>query len=145
MDSLWTYTLQLPHDPRAVRIARITLRTVLTTHDLGELLDPAELLTNELVTNAYRHSDGPSCLRVRKMANRLRIGVWDTNPTIPPPFGNGTLRAPEPDSERGRGLMLVRRWADNYGGYELGEELSGKCGKLLWFEILRRGAFDIAA
>ncbi|WP_269858430.1 ATP-binding protein [Streptomyces sp. RPT161] len=142
---LWTYTLQLPHDARAVRIARITLRTVLTTHGLGELLDPTELLTSELVTNAYRHSSGPSLLRVRSMANRLRVGVWDTNPTIPPPFANGTLPVPEPDSEQGRGLMLVRRWADNYGGYEMGEELGSRHGKLLWFEILRRDAFDMAA
>ncbi|MCQ4045984.1 ATP-binding protein [Streptantibioticus rubrisoli] len=145
MGSLWTYTLQLPRDARAVRVARLTLRTVLTTHGLGELLDPTELLTSELLTNAYRHSDGPSSLRVRNMANRLRVGVWDTNPTIPPPFANGTLHSPEPESEQGRGLMLVRRWADNYGGYEIGGELDGKPGKLLWFEVLRRDAFGMAA
>ncbi|MEN8650058.1 hypothetical protein ABCR94_05290 [Streptomyces sp. 21So2-11] len=31
----WTYTLRLPHDPRAPGIARSTLRAVLRTHGVG--------------------------------------------------------------------------------------------------------------
>src|SRR5207249_791784 len=63
----WAYTLQLPHDPRAPRIARTTLRAILASHDLAHITDMAELLACELVTNAYLHSDGPSSMRLRNM------------------------------------------------------------------------------
>ncbi|GAA3370562.1 ATP-binding protein [Streptomyces sannanensis] len=136
----WSYSLQLPHDPRAPRVARMTLRAVLGGHDMGELLDTAELLVCELVTNAYRHSDGPAALRLRSMEGGwLRVGVWDTNPVIPAPFdkppgaavpGVGTV-----DSDGGRGLLLVQLCADNWGGHLLGDDLFGRGGKLLWFEL----------
>lgn len=83
----WSYVLQLPHHPRAPRVARHTLRAVLGGHDMGQLLNTAELLTSELVTNAFRYSQGPATLRLRHMdGGRLRISVWDCNPTIPAPF-----------------------------------------------------------
>ncbi|MEK8144533.1 ATP-binding protein [Streptomyces sp. M10(2022)] len=80
----------------------MTLRAVLDGHGLGELTDTAELLVCELVTNAYRYSDGHATLRLRRMeGKRLRIGVWDTNPVIPAPFDRppGTL-APLPPRRR---------------------------------------------
>ena len=49
----WTYTLQLPQDPRAPGVARVTLRNVLRVHGMPELTEVAELLASELVTNAY--------------------------------------------------------------------------------------------
>ncbi|GAA3792509.1 hypothetical protein ACFS5L_12200 [Streptomyces phyllanthi] len=49
----WSYALHLPHDPRAPRVARMTLRAVLPAYGISELLDTAELLASELVTNAY--------------------------------------------------------------------------------------------
>ncbi|GAA3370723.1 ATP-binding protein [Streptomyces sannanensis] len=148
----WSYLLQLPHDPRAPRVARMTLRAVLGGHGLSELLDPAELLACELVTNAYRYSEGPSTLRLRYMdGSRLRVSVWDTNPVIPPPFDKppGALRGvPDvggDDSDGGRGLLLVQRCADNWGGYPLGDDLFGRGGKLLWFELGPRPAEACAA
>jgi anti-sigma regulatory factor (Ser/Thr protein kinase) len=85
----WAYALQLPHDARAARIARVTLRAVLAGHGMAQLQDNAELLASELVTNAYRYSDGPAGLRLRGLGgDRLRVSVWDTNPHIPPPFDN---------------------------------------------------------
>ncbi len=120
----------------------MTLRTALTGHGMSGLLDTAELLACELVTNAYRHSDGPASMRLRSMErDRLRVSVWDTNPVIPAPFGKqlGTL-APIPtqvpaDADHGRGLFLVQAWADKWGGYLIGDELFGTSGKLLWFEL----------
>ncbi|MEU3616819.1 ATP-binding protein [Streptomyces sp. NPDC006872] len=137
----WAYTLQLPHDPRAARIARVTLRAVLAGHGMSQLRDSAELLATELVTNAYRHSTGPATLRLRGLGRgRLRVSVWDANPHIPPPFGkrSGPRRLPVPadvDAEAGRGLFLVCHYAETWGGYPLGGGLSGGGGKLLWCEI----------
>ncbi len=129
----WAYTLQLPHDPRAAGIARSTVRAVLRSHAMPGPADTAELLASELVANAYRHAYGPCALRLRAMAaDRVRVGVWDTNPAIPAPFG-GETAAPgaAPEAEDGRGLVLVRLYADRYGAYRLD---GAHAGKLLWAE-----------
>ncbi|WP_392899781.1 ATP-binding protein [Streptomyces sp. LN699] len=145
----WAYTLRLPHDPRSAGIARSTLRAVLRSHGMDRLTDTAELLTSELVSNAYRHSRGPCALRVRAMApERVRVGVWDTNPAIPAPFTEAPA-PPGPDAEDaddtytdtdtdtdttaedGRGLLLVRLCAERYGAYRFD---GAHRGKLLWVE-----------
>lgn len=134
----WAYTLQLPHDPRAARIARVTLRAVLAGHSMSRLVDIAELLASELVTNAYRHSTGPAGLRLRGLGGgRLRMSVWDANPHIPPPFDTspGRLRPVPVEADGGRGLFLVCQYADAWGGYPLGDDLFGRGGKLLWCEL----------
>jgi len=83
----WVYALRLPHDPRAARVARMTVRAALNGHEMPEILDVVELLTSELVTNAYRHAGGPASLRLTALgAGRLRVGVWDSSPHIPAPF-----------------------------------------------------------
>lgn len=128
----WAYSLHLPHDPRAPGIARATLRTVLAAHELTELMPTAELLVSELVTNANQHTTGPYALRLlAPEPGRLRIGVWDTDPRIPPGFGVlgvDAVAAPSTpeDAEHGRGLRLVRACADSWGA-------SVACfGKVLW-------------
>jgi hypothetical protein len=101
------------------------------------------------VTNAVRYSDGPAWLRLRNLENRLRIGVLDTNPAIPPLFGNRDNPQAPPacraDAARGRGLLLVLHCADNWGGYVVAEELFGTRGKSLWVEIVHQGATGVAA
>ncbi|MFD8095955.1 ATP-binding protein [Streptomyces malaysiensis] len=153
----WTYSLRLPNDPRAARISRATLRAVLASHGMAELTDTAELLTCELVTNAVRHSDGPAQLRIRHLCeSRLRVSIWDTNPTIPAPFDAPPSRldrftalteaAANLDATSGRGLLIVRLCADNWGGYPLADDLFGISGKVLWFELTpHQHAYEIAA
>ncbi|MFE7809474.1 ATP-binding protein [Streptomyces sp. NPDC057430] len=133
----WSYALHLPHNHHAPRVARMTLRAALAGHGMTDRVDAAELLTSELVTNAYRHSHGPSALRLRHTeGDRLRISVWDTNPHIPAPFNRRHLTlTPPPDVATGRGLFLVQHYADNWGGYPLGDDLFGRGGKLLWCEL----------
>ncbi|QES55939.1 hypothetical protein DEJ51_18645 [Streptomyces venezuelae] len=135
----WAYSLQLPQDPRAPGLARQTLRSVLRTHAMGSLVETAELLAGELLANAYLYSDGPYTLRLRAMeATRLRVSVWDDNPHIPPPFGaDRPAGPPHWGAEHGRGLFLVRAYADNWGGYPLAGTgpYGGSGGKLLWVEV----------
>ncbi|WP_405916897.1 ATP-binding protein [Streptomyces sp. NBC_00728] len=134
----WAYALQLPHDPLAPRVARVTLRAVLNGHGMARIADTAELLASELVTNAYRHSGGPAMLRLRALGGgRLRVSVWDADPHIPPPFDkpHGTLRPVPAEADGGRGLFLVCHFADAWGGYALGDDLFGRSGKLLWCEV----------
>ncbi|MFH8463999.1 ATP-binding protein [Streptomyces sp. NPDC017991] len=142
----WTYALRLPHDPRAARVARMTVRAALHGHGMAETLDVVELLTSELVTNAYRHTRGPASLRLTALGDgRLRVGVWDSSPHIPAPFDEppgsrgvqSTPIKPAPaGAESGRGLFLVQQCATSWGGWSLGSGLLGRgAGKLLWFEV----------
>ncbi|MGY4926071.1 ATP-binding protein [Streptomyces sp. 900105755] len=137
----WTYALRLPHDPRAARVARMTVRAALSGHGRLEVLDTVELLTSELVANSYRHTDGPASLRLTALADgRLRVGVWDRHPLIPAPFGEPPrdhVPYVPADAERGRGLRLVQEYADSWGGLSVGDggPLDRGAGKLLWFEV----------
>ncbi|MFH9618862.1 ATP-binding protein [Streptomyces pratensis] len=131
----WAYTLQLPQDPRGPGIARATLRTVLLVHGMRDLIDTAELLASELVTNAYRYSSAPYSLRLRGAGrDRVRVGVWDSNPEIPAPFGGCAMGGPSVLAERGRGLQLVRECAESWGAYPIRGGLPGQGGKVLWVE-----------
>ncbi|MCF6525067.1 ATP-binding protein [Streptomyces sp. JJ36] len=125
----WEYTLYVPHDPRAIGVARSTLHAVLVQNDLPQLIDTATLLASELLTNAYRHTDGPASLRLRWRHGVLRVGVWDTDPTPPVKAEFG------PGLERGRGLLLVKVCADDWGWFLLGEDVFGARGKYVWCEL----------
>lgn len=133
----WAYTLQLPRDPRAPGIARATLRTVLSAHDLTPT---AELLAAELLTNAHRHTRGTYALRLLSTeAGGVRVAVWDTDPRVPRGFEAeaGPAAAPPLDAEGGRGLHLVRACADAWGVSALRELGASKGGKLLWADCHR--------
>lgn len=129
----WSYILELPRDPRAPGIARVTTRAVLDSHGMTEIASDATLLTCELVTNAYLHTDGPCSLSLRGRPGRqLRVGVWDTSPVVPPPFDGGTATDRSPVGEAGRGLVLLRMCADSWGSRTYDKR---RFGKMLWFEL----------
>ncbi|MEU5093885.1 ATP-binding protein [Streptomyces sp. NPDC020996] len=127
----WEYTLYIPNDVRAVTVSRRTLRLILTVHGLIRLVDTAELLATELVSNAVRHTKGPAALRVRWAAGVLRIGAWDADPEPPEPpeASQGADRL----AEEGRGLALVRACADLWGWQPLSRQ--GNRGKYVWCEL----------
>lgn len=94
----WEYSLHIPSDPRAVTVCRRTLRLILTMHGLIRLVDVAELLATELISNSVRHAKGPAALRTRHRPSRR-------NPS--PRTGNGRTAgawpwyAPAPTSGAG--------------------------------------------
>ncbi|GAA3803178.1 ATP-binding protein [Streptomyces coacervatus] len=131
----WNYTLHLPRDPRASGIARGTLRLILAAHEMPELTPTAELLAAELLANSHCHTKGPYSLRLLStQPGRVRVAVWDTDPRVPPGFANDAAPEPPPDAEHGRGLHLVRAFADARGVSVLRELGASKGGKLLWAE-----------
>lgn len=70
--------------PRRHHASRRTLRLILTLHGLIALVDVAEPLAAELVSNAVRHTKGPAAPRVRwSPPGTLRIGAWDADPEPP--------------------------------------------------------------
>ncbi|MFE4621809.1 ATP-binding protein [Streptomyces mirabilis] len=91
---------------RCRRIVRAALRHWRQTN----LVDTAELLTSELVTNALRHGCGPDIgMRLYLSGARLVIEIRDGSAVLP------ALRAAAPDDEDGRGLALVNAMADDWG------------------------------
>ncbi|MEU4871884.1 ATP-binding protein [Streptomyces sp. NPDC021608] len=128
----WEYSLNIPADPRAVTVCRRTLRLVLTLHGLIHLVDTAELLASELVSNAVLHTKGPACLRLRLRDGVLQVGAWDADPEPPEPPGRLEDLA-EAEAEGGRGMALVRACSDLWHWQPLSR--MGHRGKLVWCEL----------
>ncbi|MFD4598894.1 ATP-binding protein [Streptomyces sp. NPDC058464] len=132
MPETWDYTLYVPNDLRAVTISRRTLRLILTMHGLIGLVDTAELLAAELVSNAVRHTKGPAALRVRRSPEGVVwIGAWDADPVPPEP--PGSLEVVTGLEEAGRGLGLVVACADGWGWQPSAR--FGERGKFVWCEL----------
>ncbi|MFJ9020739.1 ATP-binding protein [Streptomyces sp. NPDC102259] len=126
----WEYSLYIPSDPRAVTVCRRTLRLILTLYGLIHLVDTAELLASELVSNAVLHTKGPACLRLRFRDGVLQIGAWDADPEPPePPRRLEDLT----EAENGRGMALVRACSDLWHWQPLSR--MGHRGKLVWCEL----------
>lgn len=95
-------------DATSIRDVRHHVRTLLGDRP-GVLLDDAVLVTDELVSNAIRHGQGPRTCRLTLIGDGqgLRVEVTDTGP------GRPHLRTP--DTSGGRGLVLVDRLASTWG------------------------------
>ena len=117
----------LPADTRAVARARHDVRELLTSWKLLCLLDDAELVTSELVTNMVRHAATPADLRVRWDGTCLRIAVEDARLAVPLPRQAGA------GASDGRGLQIIDAVAHTWGV----DRSEG--GKVVWAELrLRR-------
>lgn len=127
----WEYVLHIPQDPRAVTVSRRTLRLILTMHGLTSLLDTAELLAAELISNAVLHTKGPAALRLRWSDGALWIGAWDADPEPPEPSGR---LSEQTEAEAGRGLALVRACTDVWGWQP--SSRFGHPGKYVWCELM---------
>uniref|UniRef100_A0AAU2VSB8 ATP-binding protein n=1 Tax=Streptomyces sp. NBC_00008 TaxID=2903610 RepID=A0AAU2VSB8_9ACTN len=89
-----------------------------------ELLDLAEVVASELITNALRHArGGPITAGVELNGKALRIAVTDTSFAVP------EVGLPDTEAESGRGLFLVTTLADRHGCDPL------PSGKRCWAEF----------
>lgn len=114
----WT----LPREPRSVGRAREYARGQLLSWDLEPLVDTAELLVSELVTNALRYGEGD--IRLRLLLDRTLVcEVWDAGLVQP-----RRRRARDTD-EGGRGLQLVGLLSAAWGSRRTPR------GKTVWFEL----------
>ncbi|GAA0662485.1 ATP-binding protein [Kitasatospora atroaurantiaca] len=118
----------LPRHRRSAGVARERLREFLAdVGGGGQLLDAAESVLTELVTNAVEHArvSPGRLIAVRLLASdgRLRIEVHDASeerPVLRPEVGG--------DEESGRGLRLVELLAVAWGCCPR----PGGVGKLVW-------------
>lgn len=114
----------LPADDTAPRAAREFLAAACCGQHDSHIVEEAQLLVSELVTNAVRYGAPPIELQVRCAGgDRLEVRVRDSEPTIPTPG------EPGPDAEHGRGLMLVDLVSDAWGHDDDPD------GKEIWFSL----------
>lgn len=119
------YEAMLPCAPQSARSARNLVTIVLSVWALDDLAEDAASVVGELVANAARHTSG-SRLRVsitRPGERLVRVAVTDHSPELP------VLLSPDPQDERGRGLVLVAALAETWGATPL------RRGKRVWAEL----------
>jgi anti-sigma regulatory factor (Ser/Thr protein kinase) len=114
----------LPADVTAPRTARAFLAAACCGRHAAEVVQEAQLLVSELVTNAVRYGAPPIELQVRCAGeDQLEVRVRDSERRAP------RATEPEPDAEGGRGLMLVDLVSEAWG-HEDDDD-----GKAVWFTL----------
>ncbi|MER5632428.1 PAS domain S-box protein [Streptomyces nitrosporeus] len=127
-----TPSQRFPPAPESVARARRFVRTALEEAVPGampDLLDTAEFLTGELVTNAVLHAGTEIGVAAGESGGRIRVAVLDHRPSRMP-----VARECPPYAGIGQGLVLVSRLASLYG-VETGDGT-----KTVWFELWPDGA-----
>ena len=114
----------LPNDLRAPREARLAITQFLTRAGLPQLIDDAQLLASELVTNAVQHACGPIKVRASLTDGFVRIEVSDAAATSAP-----APRHAEPTDEGGRGMELVEKLSVRWGWKVTPES------KVVWLDL----------
>ena len=115
----------------ATPAARCFVRDVLRAWDREGLLEPAELVVSELVTNAVMHTAGRVELTLRREPTGVVwIGVRDDSERLPRRQSAGS------DDVAGRGLTIVAQLADRWGV----QPCPSGTGKVVWLELGHRSA-----
>jgi anti-sigma regulatory factor (Ser/Thr protein kinase) len=122
-------TILLPGDVTTPAAARRFVRAALESVETDPIvIETAELLTDELVTNAIVHAHSKSYLFVRAAKGAVRVEVTDPDDRLP------SMAAPDTDALGGRGLVIVNGLASAWG-----VERAADGGKTVWFELSRLG------
>ncbi|KOU77038.1 ATPase [Streptomyces sp. MMG1533] len=127
-------TALYPRDRRSVGVARDFTRLTLADWGVTRRSEDVLLCVSELATNALLHGVPPN--------RRFRLGLFLTTDEVlrveVHDSGPGEVRAPDadPESEHGRGLLLVAALADKWGVGERDQ------GKVVWCEFRVAGCLD---
>lgn len=112
-DMSYLELVTLPSAPFWAR--RHTRATLHAWQQCPETIETAELLVSEITTNAINASDHGDLQRIsltlRLLPGRIIIEVFDTSPSPP------VLADTGPDTETGRGLILIQALSKEWGHY----------------------------
>ena len=113
----------LPADSASAGAARRFVTSTLACWHADQLIEAAELLTSELVTNAVLHAGSAVQLRLAPTVDGIRCEVFDCGP------GSPRMRCAAPEDLNGRGLQLVDLMSQAWG------VALAPGGKTVWFEL----------
>ena len=114
----------LPRNAEASGLARSFLAEACCADRHAGVLEDAQLLVSELVTNAVRHGGPPITLCVRcDGSSDMQVRVSDGNVHQP------QVKHPEATEEGGRGMMLVDLISEHWG-VDTDDD-----GKVVWFQL----------
>jgi anti-anti-sigma regulatory factor len=114
------FTERLPPVPEAAGLARRMVVEACQRWGVARLVESAEIVVTELVSNAVRHGRPPIELSLERRGRYLHIRVRDRSPVRP------SRLTPTEHSERGRGLLIVDAFATSWGS-----DLNAD-GKVVW-------------
>jgi anti-sigma regulatory factor (Ser/Thr protein kinase) len=107
---------------------RMLARMACATHNAA-LLETAQLLVSELVTNALIHGRPPITLQISCAEQQgLQVDVSDTDPDLP------VIQPRDVRADHGRGVALVDLLSDDCGVQPADP------GKRVWFRLKQRDA-----
>jgi anti-sigma regulatory factor (Ser/Thr protein kinase) len=89
------------------------------------VLRAVELMVSELASNCVMHAEAEFEVCIVRGAGMLRVEVTDSGGGVP------VLQHPDVNDLRGRGLVIVKELADEWGVVRRG----GKAGKMVWFAV----------
>ncbi|HET6817799.1 MAG TPA: ATP-binding protein [Mycobacteriales bacterium] len=115
--------IRLEPDGSSVAEARRFARDCVCRWGLEDQAADVELVVDELVTNAIRHSRGAVTLSVGRRLDRIVVQVQDASPDRPEHEDADVL------ADNGRGLLLVEQLAAGWGTTPVPE------GKRVWAEL----------
>jgi anti-sigma regulatory factor (Ser/Thr protein kinase) len=114
----------LPASVSTPATARAVVRDAVVRGRAGVRVEDVALVVSELVTNAVQRGDGEITLDVVVETSGVHIAVEDGNLSTPAPADR------LPDTEPGRGLMLVSKIAAQWG------VRPGDHGKVVWADVV---------
>jgi PAS domain S-box-containing protein len=109
--------------PSSVPAARRLVREALTRARRDDLIEAAQLLVSEVVTNALVHAGTAIDFRASIGDAGLRVEVTDGSTQTPAPRRYGSMAG------TGRGLRLLEQLVDRWGTHAHAD------GKTVWFEL----------
>jgi anti-sigma regulatory factor (Ser/Thr protein kinase) len=127
MSAVQSRTLVVSGTAEDVADARHFVCGLLVEWGMQALVEDAELLVSEMVTNAVRHGLPPSEVHVCSYGTGVRLEVSDTGPWRP------RQRQTDPLAPGGRGLVLIESLATRWGVMPRTE--TGLGGKVVWCEL----------
>jgi anti-anti-sigma regulatory factor/anti-sigma regulatory factor (Ser/Thr protein kinase) len=116
--------------PEAVTEARAAVRELCGERGLTGVVDAAEVVTSELVSNAVVHARAPYLFAIRVGGSYLHLSVRDGSAAVPVRIGEAGSRS----NGGGFGLMLVEALTVAWG------VSAGDDGKVVWATLSLRPA-----
>lgn len=113
----------LPPHASSVGEARRLVRSELRETGREDLVETAELVVSELVTNALVHAGTSIEVTARVGDDGLHVEIRDGSPHLPAARHHSMMAG------TGRGLRLVQQMVDSWGAYPDAD------GKVVWFQL----------